>query len=149
MKAKLHIPVCITALSVLPLLAGNGETTSVPVQQRLLETDLSLAIRQYERVQMEAFETRLKLDLLDADEGMTDTDRKKRAELLAKRHLVLEKRVSRLLSPVPSTADIAEPLGRGEPPPRGSAPWRQPIRIALLRPTVSPGGGLSPVAFGQ
>ena len=43
----------------------------------------------------------------------------------------------------------AEPLGRGEPPPRSSARRRQPVRIALLRPTVIPGGGRSPVALGS
>ena len=96
MKATLHTLLCMTAVTVLPLLAGNGEPTSVPVEQRLLETDLSLAIRQYEHVQMEAFETRLKLDLLDTDEPMTDADRKRQAALLETRHLILQKRADEL-----------------------------------------------------
>jgi hypothetical protein len=98
MKTKLHILVCITALSVLPLLAGDSETKSVSVEQRFRETDLSLAIRQYERVKMEAFETRLKLDLLDTDEEMTETARKKRAELLTKRYEILQQRADELRS---------------------------------------------------
>jgi len=39
------------------------------------------------------------------------------------------------------------PLGGGEPPPRCSARRWQPVRIALLRPTVLPGGGRSPWSF--
>jgi hypothetical protein len=96
MKHKLHILVCITALSVLPLLAGDSDTKSLSVEQRLRETDLSLAIRQYERVKMEAFETRLKLDLLDTDEEMSEAVRKKRTDLLAKRHAILEQRADEL-----------------------------------------------------
>jgi len=106
MKTRLHILVCITALSVLPLLAGDSESKSVTVEQRLRETDLSLAIRQYERVKMEAFETRLKLDLLDTDEEMTENVRKKRAELLAKRHDILQQRADELRS-------VALKLGEG------------------------------------
>jgi hypothetical protein len=96
MKTNLHILVCVAALSVLPLLAGDGETKPVSVEQRLLETDLSLAIRQYERVKMEAFEAGLKLVLLDTDEEMTETARKKRAELLTKRVDALQLRADQL-----------------------------------------------------
>ena len=96
MKNKLSILVCITALSVLPLIAGDAEAKSPSVEQRLRETDLSLAIRQYERVKMEAFETRLKLDLLDTDEDMTEAVRKKRAELLTQRHDILQMRANEL-----------------------------------------------------
>ena len=41
----------------------------------------------------------------------------------------------------------AEPLGRGEPPPRCSVRGSVPVRIALLRSTRLPGGGRSPVSF--
>ena len=96
MKTKLHLLVCITALSVLPLLAGDSEIKSVSVEQRFRETDLSLAIRQYERLKTEAFETRLKLDLLGTDEEMTEASRKKRAELLTKRYEILQERAEEL-----------------------------------------------------
>ena len=43
----------------------------------------------------------------------------------------------------------AEPLGRGEPPPRCSARGSVPVRIAPLRSTRLPGGGRSPVSFGM
>jgi hypothetical protein len=42
---------------------------------------------------------------------------------------------------------MAEPLGRGEPPPRCSARGWEPVRIALLCSTVLPGGGRSPGSF--
>ncbi|MBE7500999.1 MAG: Txe/YoeB family addiction module toxin [Verrucomicrobiales bacterium] len=46
------------------------------------------------------------------------------------------------------TTDVhAEPLGRGEPPPRCSARGWEPVRIAFLRSTRLPGGGRSPVSF--
>jgi hypothetical protein len=45
---------------------------------------------------MEAFETRLKLDLLDTDEDITETVRKKRAELLTQRHDILQMRADEL-----------------------------------------------------
>jgi len=89
MKNKLLILVCITALWALPLVAGDSQIKSSDVDQRLRETDLSLALRQYERVKMEAFETRLKLDLLDTEEGMTEVARKTRSELLRKRYETL------------------------------------------------------------
>ena len=87
MKNTLRLFVCITALTALPLFAG--EIKSSDVDQRLRETDLSLAIRQYERVKMEAFETRLKLDLLDTEEGLSEVVRKTRSELLRKRYEIL------------------------------------------------------------
>lgn len=96
MRNKLHILVCIAALCVLPLLAGDGETKSLSVEQRLRETDLSLALRQYERVKMESFETRLKLDLLGTDDDITETVRIKRAELLERRSNMLEQRAADL-----------------------------------------------------
>ena len=96
MNNKLRILLCITVLSVLPLIAGDAETKSLSVEQRLREMDLSLTIRQYERLRMEAFETRLKLELLDTEEDMTETVRKKRAELLDKRYEILHRRASEL-----------------------------------------------------
>jgi hypothetical protein len=96
MKNKLHVLVCIATLCVLPLLAGDGETKSLSVEQRLRETDLSLALRQYERVKMESFETRLKLDLLSTDDDITETVRIKRAELLERRRNILEQRAADL-----------------------------------------------------
>ena len=94
MKNKLHILVCITALSVLPLWAGDSKSKTVSVEQRFRETDLSLALRQYERMQMEAFEARLKIDLLETEDKMTQSEREKTAELLAKRVAILKKRAA-------------------------------------------------------
>ncbi|MBI3851912.1 MAG: hypothetical protein HY298_16775 [Verrucomicrobia bacterium] len=89
MKNKLHILGCITALSVLPLWAGDSESKTVSVEQRFRGTDLSLALRQYERVQMDAFDASLKLTLLDAEA-------EKKAELLAKRVAILKHRAEEL-----------------------------------------------------
>lgn len=89
MKNTLRILVCITALTALPLLAGDSQASSSDVEQRLREADVSLAIRQYERVKMEAFETRLQLDLLSTEEGLSESVRKTRTELLRKRYEIL------------------------------------------------------------
>ena len=92
MKAKLRVIICIIALSVIPLWAGDGESKTVSVEQRFRETDLSLALRQYERVQMEAFEARLNLDLLDTEGEITPSERDKKVKLLEKRVAILEQR---------------------------------------------------------
>jgi len=42
---------------------------------------------------------------------------------------------------------MAEPLGRGEPPPCCSARRWQPVRIVLVRSIGLPGGGRSPLAL--
>jgi len=105
MKNKLYVLVCITALSVLPLVAGDGEAKSVSVEQRLREMDLSLALRQYERVKMEAFETDLKLTLLPTDEDLTESVRKKRTELLQKRLDILQQRAEQLRAMVMATGE--------------------------------------------
>ena len=96
MKNKLHILVWITALTVLPLLAGDTETKPASVEQRLRDIDVSLALRQYERLKMEAFETKLKLDLLVTDEELTESARKKRADLLERRYDILQMRAFQL-----------------------------------------------------
>jgi hypothetical protein len=96
MKTKLHILVCITALSVIPLWAGDNESKTVSVEQRFREIDLSLALRQYERVQMEAFEVRLKLDLLDTEGELTPSEREKKGKLLEKRVAILQQRAAEI-----------------------------------------------------
>jgi len=89
MKNKLRIVVCIMAVSVLPLWAADNENKSVSVEQRFREIDLSLTLRQYERVQMEAFETRFKLDLLETETEMTKSERDKKEALLQKKADIL------------------------------------------------------------
>ena len=96
MKSKLHILVCITALCALPLMAGDSEAKALTAHQRLVETDFSLALRQYEHVKMLAFETDLQLALMGTEEDMTETTRKKRAELLEKRSRIPQERAVQL-----------------------------------------------------
>src|SRR5258705_1659466 len=90
MKNKLRIVVCIMVLSVLPLWAADNENKSVSVEQRFREIDLSLALRQYERVQMEAFEAKLERDLLDTETEMTKSERDKKVALLEKKVRILQ-----------------------------------------------------------
>src|SRR6185369_7759992 len=91
MKNKLRIVVCIMAVSVLSLWAADNENKSVSVEQRLREIDLSLTLRQYERVQMEAFETKFKLNLLETETEMTKSERDKKEALLNKKAEILWK----------------------------------------------------------
>jgi hypothetical protein len=95
MKNKLHVFLCIIALSVLPIWAGD-DSKIVGVERRLREIDLSLSLRQYERVKMEMFEIILKLELLSTEEEMSEAVRKKRAELLGKRYEILGRRADEL-----------------------------------------------------
>jgi hypothetical protein len=96
MKNKLRILLCIMAVSVVPLWAADNENKSVSVEQRLREIDVSLALRQYERVQMEAFETNLKLELLDTEGEMTKSERDKKVALLEKKLSILQGRAQML-----------------------------------------------------
>jgi hypothetical protein len=105
MKSKLHLLVCITALCALPLMAGDAETKSVNAHQRLLETDFSLALQQYEHVKMAAFEADLQLALLGTEEDIPETARKKRAELLETRSKILQERAAVLRETVLQLGD--------------------------------------------
>jgi len=96
MKTKLPLLACIAVLSTLPLWAADGDGKRNPIEQRLREIDLSLTLRQYERVKMEVFETRLKMDLLDTEEELTEPARRKRRELLTARQEILLHRAAEL-----------------------------------------------------
>jgi hypothetical protein len=94
MKKKLYLFLCITALSVLPLWADDASKPDAPktltVEQRLREIDLSVTLREYERVKTELAETDLKRLLLQADGDLTEADLKKQAEVLMRRRDTLD-----------------------------------------------------------
>jgi hypothetical protein len=92
MKNKLNVLLCIMALSALPLRAGE-DLKPATVEQRLREVDLSLMLQQYERLQMNLFEARLQLDLLDTVSDLSDTARKKQSDLLQKKCDILVQHV--------------------------------------------------------
>ncbi len=96
MKSRLLILLCVATFSIFPLWAADSEATSASIEQRLRETDLAIALRQYERVRMEAFEARLQLDLLDSQAEMSQDERKKRWVLLDKRDAILRERAQEI-----------------------------------------------------
>ena len=107
MKNKLSLFLCVAMLSVIPVWAGDNETKPVSIEQRLRETDVALALRQYERVRMEAFEVRLQLDLLDTQSEMSEDERKKREVLLKKRDIMLHERAHELRQTILKLGDEA------------------------------------------
>lgn len=96
-KMKLLILLCMAALPATSVRAAdNAENPAAKrcgveaiasgrCEQRLADTDLNLAFRQYERVQMEAFEAKLKLRSLDTVPDLADAERAKQAQLLERR----------------------------------------------------------------
>ena len=96
MKIRLSLLFCVAALSLPSLRANDQERFSPSAEQRLQEMDLSLALRQYERVQMELFETSLKLDLLPVDGDATDKFRDQQSKSLQKRLQILQARADGL-----------------------------------------------------
>ena len=96
---------CLTTLSILPLRAGDASSTTGIGKQRIRGIEFSPALQRYERVKMEAFETQLRLDLLNTDEEAQEADRKRRAESLARRHDMPQQRAAELRA-------TAEKLGK-------------------------------------
>src|SRR4029450_2687350 len=96
MKSQLNTALCIAAFTMSAFCAADTENKSPDAEQRLREMDFSVTLHQYERVQMEVFEAKLKLDLLDAEEQMTQEERAKKAESLEKRVMILRQRAEEL-----------------------------------------------------
>ncbi|HRI14268.1 MAG TPA: hypothetical protein PLX89_14840 [Verrucomicrobiota bacterium] len=64
MKLKLLPAICLVALFAQPLVAGDAEPKATSVEVRLLEIDLSVLLRQYERLKTEIAEASFKFDLM-------------------------------------------------------------------------------------
>ena len=96
MKNTCYILLCLGAFSISTLCGADSPAKSASVEERLRETDLALTLHHYERVQMEAFEVKLKIDLLETDGEKTPEKRRKEAELLNKRASILSERVQEL-----------------------------------------------------
>jgi hypothetical protein len=87
MKTKLFA--LLFALAVTPIFAGEGRPQSAPaasspatVEQRFQEADISIALAQYEKLRMAAFEIELKLQVdPPADDKQRDEMAKKAAVL--------------------------------------------------------------------
>lgn len=98
-------------LLIAPAFAGDAENGSraFKIEQALRETDLSLTLKQYERVKMEAFEVHLKLLCLGTEEEMTDAAREKRSKLLRQRLEILETRAAELRDAVRKLGEAMTP----------------------------------------
>ena len=93
MKTIFAIITLISALSASPILAADNDTTVPSIQERLTQTDLSVILNQYQKVQQLAANARLELALLEtrSDEA-TDKDR----AAIAKRIKILESEAQEL-----------------------------------------------------
>jgi hypothetical protein len=96
MKMRLLAVFCVAAFSVSHLRATEDERPLPNAERRLREIDVSLALHQYERVQMELFETRLKLDLLPCEGDPSEKFRLQQTESLQKRIEILRARADAL-----------------------------------------------------
>lgn len=94
MKNSLLVLVCVVACSASNLCAADEEGKTVSVGARLRETDLALALHQYERVRMEAFDARLKL--LETEGQISPEEREKKVVSLEKRIAILGQRAEEL-----------------------------------------------------
>jgi hypothetical protein len=88
MKTKIAALFAALTLLATPMLAGEPKTQPVPgapaltVEQRFQEADVSLALAQYEKLLMAAFEVRLRLQVEPpADAKQRDEMARKAAEL--------------------------------------------------------------------
>ena len=108
MKMTLLLLLCVAALPAMTVRAADnaekpaakrGSAEAIAAgrcKQRIAETDLNLAFRQYERVQMESFEAKLKLHLMDTVPDLTAAEWTKQKESLTMRISNLGERASEL-----------------------------------------------------
>jgi beta-lactamase regulating signal transducer with metallopeptidase domain len=80
-------------------------------RQRLRETDLAIALRQYEKVKMDAFEARLQRELMDSN-SLEPAERDKREDALERRLILLEKHAEELRKSILDFDRAAGGLGR-------------------------------------
>jgi hypothetical protein len=81
---------CLTALAASPVVAAEPPSKPANVEQRLRETDLAIALSQYEKVQMAAFEARLQLSLAGVKTDLPEMEVKQQRETMERRIKVLE-----------------------------------------------------------
>lgn len=89
---------CLTILaaSPVPVVAAEPPPKPANVEQRLRETDLAIALSQYEKVQMAAFEARLQLSLSDVKADLPEMEVKHQRETMERRIKILEELAANL-----------------------------------------------------
>jgi hypothetical protein len=100
MKTILVITIMLGTLSSAPIFGADLIPAKPTVEQRFQEADISLAIAQYEKLQMTAFEIRLKLELEPPG------DDKQRAEL-AQKAAMLREQAAQIRNETLKRAEIA------------------------------------------
>lgn len=86
----------IFSIQVLPLIGHQHQPLKLNIEQRLNQIDSSLLLRQYEQLKMHAFETRMKLDLLDLEPHNDSIESKRRKELFTQRAKKLETEAAKI-----------------------------------------------------
>ena len=74
-----------------PIAAASPNEKRLSMEQRLRETDISVALKHYERVCTELMDARLKLDLATVEEAKTAAERENHIKLIALRIDSLER----------------------------------------------------------
>lgn len=90
MKTFSFIFLSIVTIGTFPAVGHEHQPMHPNIEQRLNQIDSSLLLRQYEQLKMHAFETRMKLDLLDLEPHHDSKESKQKREWLSKRAKTLE-----------------------------------------------------------
>ena len=91
---KTIIALLLALAAAAPIAAASPNEKRLSMEQRLRETDLSVALKHYERVCTELMDARLKLDLAsveDAKDAKNVAERENQIKLIALRIDILER----------------------------------------------------------
>ncbi|MDA1277791.1 MAG: hypothetical protein O2960_27660 [Verrucomicrobia bacterium] len=83
MKDKIHLILCLAALTVQPLWAGDKEPTHFNIEEKIRAIDLSVTLRLYEKVRMEIMEIEFEVRVPKLNEILTkDQSEKKFTQMI-------------------------------------------------------------------
>jgi hypothetical protein len=91
MKSILAALIVFTALPVLPLIGANPTEKRLTMEQRIQDTDISVALKHYEGVRTELLNARLRQELAEAEQAGTPAERENQFRILTRRIELLER----------------------------------------------------------
>jgi hypothetical protein len=107
MKTILAAILLLSVLAVLPLTAAGPNDKRLSMEQRLTETDISVALKHYEAVRMQLLDARLRQELADTDIAGKPADREAQLKALTQRIEILERYVKGLREDLLKAGQIA------------------------------------------
>jgi hypothetical protein len=91
MKSILATLFVFALFGFLPLLGGNPTEKRLTMEQRIQDTDISVALKHYEGVRTELLNARLRQELAEAEQAGTPAERENQLRILARRIELLER----------------------------------------------------------